>query len=192
MPLPIIADVFRCAINLSDPSGGSATNILHFGAGGGATASDIAHAIDDEAATTHPWQYVANTFADCIIEVTPLDGATAPFVLTSANIAGTQSGTKLYEAAAVVKLTTALRGREHRGRSFIGPLTEGSVAAGALDPGTRSGLETAFQDWQAAVEANIGGNLKVASYKLSTAENVVSATVGPFQRTQRRRLQRVT
>lgn len=191
MPLPVISNAYRCAMIQQGPSGALATTVFHFGAGG-TTATDVADSIDNALLAGNPWSFVSSLFTSGIIEVTALDGVSASVQKPTARLAGTQSGQTLFEAAAVIKFLTALRGREHRGRIFIGPLTESSVDEGVIDSGTVSGLQSAIEDFTADLEATLGGSMKVASYKLGSVENVISFLVTPQQRTQRRRLKRVT
>lgn len=191
MPLPVIADVFRCALTITTNTGGSTTNVLHFGSGS-VSASEMADAIQAALTSDNPWAYVSSDFVNGSVAVTPLDGSSATFEKPVAELVGTQGGQTLFEAAMVVKLSTAQRGASHRGRVFIGPLTEDSVNEGFIAGSTVAGFQTAFENWVSGVQSAIGGNLKVASYKLSTAANVLGILTTNQQRTQRRRLVRVT
>lgn len=190
-PLPVIADVYRCAVTLLGTNGATATNVFHVGSGA-TTAIDVAHAIDGDPDGNNPWQYCSDLFASASISVIKLDGTSAEVTTFADHILGTQSGQVLYEASAVIKLLTELRGKEHRGRMFIGPLTESTVAGGILAGSSVSGLVDGMTAWKSNLEDEIGGNLKVASYKLGTATNVSSFFVENVQRTQRRRLRRIT
>lgn len=190
-PLPVIADVYRCAVTLLGSGGQTATNVFHVGSGA-TTAIDVANAIDGDPDGHNPWQFCSALFESARIDVIKLDGTSAEVSKIAEHILGTQAGQVLFESSALIKLMTDLRGKEHRGRMFIGPLTEESVSAGVLGGSVVTGIAAAMGAWKSNLEDEIGGNLKVASYKLGTASNVTSTLTENVQRTQRRRLRRVT
>jgi hypothetical protein len=94
------------------------------------------------------------------------------------------------QAACCVSWRTLTAGRSHRGRNYIGPLTVDWVNATAADLITISKRDTMFG---AATEfiadlASLGFPLVVASYKLSSAENVSSVVINTKICTQRKRV----
>jgi hypothetical protein len=191
MPLPVIADVYRCAVTLLGVDGTTATNVFHFGSGA-TSETALADSIDTLRGGVTPWDFASDVYDRSKISIEKLDGVSAAFERNCVNIKGTQSGQILYEAAAVIKLTTAVRGRSARGRMYIGPLTEATVAGGVVNGGTVTALDTAFEDWVTGVEGDIGGNFKIVSYLHSTAQNLTGHLTETQQRTQRRRLRRKT
>ena len=192
MALPVIADVFRCALTLTGSALGSSTNVFHISAPG-ATATDVANGIDTAAASGDPWSNVASSFGAPQVVVTPLDGVSGSHAQILSNVTPGIGGSVLYESALVIKLGTGFSGREHRGRMFIGPLTEDHVSAGVIDSAVVSDEFTQITDFITALNGlAIPMDLGVASYKLSTWSSVTSIIVTGQQRTQRRRLRRVT
>lgn len=192
MPLPVIADVFRCAVTLTGSGLQSATNVFHISAPG-ATASDVADGINSAAGAGDPWAGVNAVMTDASITVTPLDGVSGSHIQGANLIVPGAGGQPLFEASMVAKFATGLAGREHRGRMFIGPLSEDQVNAGVVLDTLVAGTLDAITDWIADLNGQaIPKDLVVASYKLSTASSVTSVTVTQQQRTQRRRLRRVT
>lgn len=189
MPLPVIADVFRCSFEWTNSDTGlSATNVMHF-ANSGATPADIAADIDASVTATM-WSPCDNHSHVREIDITPLDGTsvTFPFVTGSgAKYSGQQTSHSIVpQACSLIKLLTAKRGRSYRGRVYIPWTSEDGMTNGHTDPANVAILNTAWHDFWTAMSA-AGSPLVIASYKLATAENVIASVCETFLATQRKR-----
>jgi len=124
------------------------------------------------------------------LTVTPLDGSSASLVVPtdlSTKWQGAGSPAEIVpQVAALIKFTTALRGRSHRGRVFLPWCCETTLADGKLLTSTRDVLNTNWltfiQGMQTALITPV-----VASYKLATAAAVMSHQAELVTATQRRR-----
>jgi hypothetical protein len=91
-------------------------------------------------------------------------------------------------AAALLKLTTAVRGRSFRGRAFVGPLTSAAVNGDRISSGTIAAIGTAFGTLQTSLAALTPGSaVRVASRKLGTGNDVTGFGVEILPAYQRRR-----
>lgn len=187
--LPIIADVFRCAINWNNGSGQLAENVIHVRAPG-KTPTQVATAIDTHTAP-NMFLSVANIALAPNVDVTPLDGSTATSRHALAHWLGTAAGEPIPQVAAIVTFHTALRGRSHRGRLYL-PFTSENRVGGGLwtDPANPPAASLAWANWIAGNVVD-GFHLVVASYLHSTSQDVTDATVQNYLATQRRRQERV-
>lgn len=191
-PLPVIANTFRCALIGRTYQGVKSVNVFHVEAAT-ADVTDIADALRDAAENRELMSGKPGSSTPNRLDITPLDGTSGlqsftvqedQFTSTSATTAET-----VPEAAAVVQFHTALRGPAHRGRMFIGPLAEASIANGFLVGDTQGDLAAAWNDyWQVLLGLTPTIGLVVASYELEEATNLSSITVAPGVATQRRRL----
>jgi hypothetical protein len=184
----VIADVWRVAFELASVSGRVATNILNvFSTAGDAT--ELGDTLESAIPSVNPWSYVSSGYDVPSLSITPLDGVSSATAHSCPQIAGTQSGQTVPEAAACIGLQTGVRGPQARGRIYIGPLTESSIDTGQIQSGTLAGLLTAMDafinDLAAASPAILVG---VASYKHAIWRPVTSFRVDSFQTTQVRRL----
>lgn len=198
MALPIIANTVRVAVEGRTEQGTQWANILHFRHVGGApSAGDIANLITEvDKLYTGPsygggatfWSGVAvNGAVLDNIKVTPLDGVSATTV-SNVNQAGADAADPLPAGAALV-LThrTGLRGRNHRGRTYIAALGEGfNVASGNPDAASVSNYLSQWSQLRTALAA-VQWEFVVASYKDSAATAVVSTGAQTRWRSQRRR-----
>jgi hypothetical protein len=119
-------------------------------------------------------------------------GAPGPQISVAVTKAGTGSLDFIPQQAMVCKWITATGGRSARGRSYFGPLGEGSTTAGRL-------VDTAYNALQAAADAvvaayGVGGTetadftIGVWSRKLSTFYPITAAAARRIAYTQRRRI----
>ena len=190
MPLlPVIANIHRCAILIEDPTAQRAVNVLHI-RGTGLTAEQVADNLD-AALDGNMYGAMSSTCHLRLLTVTPLDGVSASFskVIDHAG-AGPDVGF-IPQVAALVKLQTALRGREHRGRVFMPFTSEGSVANGQVAVLVVASIQSAWDDFVA--DLTLGASechLVVASYKLASAEDVTTVLAEHQTATQRRRQER--
>lgn len=190
MPLPVISDVFRVALEWS-PSGlisKPATNVMHFKAAG-LTESDIYTALDG-AVTANMWAHTSTGVGVAHVAVQKLDGSSAGSIFATgapSKWVGTHSSSDLFPAGAVVaKFGTAKRGRSYRGRAYLPWVCEAAQAFGNVDGTVLTNMNTAWATWLSTMHggAAVPG---VASYKLSTFEPITSVVVEPLLATQRRR-----
>jgi hypothetical protein len=189
--LPIIADVFRVAMNWTEPGGQTATNVMHFrDVAGGNTASDLMTALDAHV-TANMWLAVFTGAVVTDVAITPLDGtsATDHFQPATPSHWTGQNGADFVPAgSAILKLATTKRGRSHRGRVFLPFLPESSQTKGVLDSTQEAATTTNWTTFLHALEgATPAWDWVVASYKLATADAVVVVSCEPMIATQRRR-----
>lgn len=197
MPLPIIADTIRGAIEGHCANQHHWANVMHFRKTGALTFAAAIALLDPILFATYntasgggqPWKAYAPTAAGVErAEYTPLDGTSATTVVTH-----TLAGTGVAEAlpasvSLVVTLRTALRGRSHRGRVYTGPYAEDSNTALGVPLGaTLTGVQLQWADLITRL-VGTGVSMVVASYKLATSENVTAVTTDSRWDTQRRRL----
>lgn len=190
--LPVITDVFRVALNWTDGAGQNAVNVIHLDCGGSADATAVMELLDDVVAS-NLWPSVATGCHVNEVAITPLDGSSATQHFTPGtpgNWTG-GAGSAEYEPqiAAIVKLTTAHRGRSHRGRIYLPFTAESVVSKGALDSTIAGDLTTAWTAFGAALgtDPTTPSSFVVASYKLASADAVVSFFGETETGTQRRR-----
>lgn len=197
MPLPVIADTMRVAIEGKLANGHNWANILHFRKASGVSFA-TAIAVLDPALVSHlqtavgggqTWKNSATTAASVqAIRYTPLDGASATVVNTHI-IAGASAGEALPgNTALVITLRTASRGRSFRGRVYQAPFNETQNAATGVPVSAEvAGVAAQWNGLLTNLVAT-GVSLVVASYKLALATNVATCTVDGRWDTQRRRL----
>jgi hypothetical protein len=191
-PLPVITDVFRCAIDWSSAAGFSPTtaeNVIHIKASG-KTAAQVAAALDGD---TDPNMFlsIASSASAPTVTITPLDGTSATVQFPLTTWLGTAAGEFVPAVAAVLSLYTGVRGRSHRGRIFLPFTAENRMANGFFsDPTNPPAMAAAWLEW--AQDLLVGGFLlSVASYKLHTSDTVTSIIGRQAFATQRRRQERL-
>ena len=193
-PLPVLTDVFRCVLRYT-AAGQNAVNVMHIQSTSTATPSDIYTAFD-AAWTTNQLAYAANTAHLNQIDITPLDGVTATqsFSLGGSKYVGGADVADYKPAEAVmVKLTTALRGRSHRGRLFLPFPARDATSDGIINPTTQGVMATAWGTFVSTLNGDSSPgpyNLVVASYKLPAATVVETLSIENEIGTQRRRQSR--
>lgn len=190
MPLPIITNIYRVALNWTGPGGQHAVNVMHFSRAG-SNAAAVASAID-ASVTSAMWTDVQNGWSVTSLEVTPLDGSSATYTLavTGAKWTGTTAGDFTPGAAALVSLRTNLRGRSHRGRIYRPGIAEASQTNGQLTTGSVATTQTAWNTFLTTV-TTAGATPVVASYLHQTADAVTSYLCELVLGTQRRRQTRL-
>lgn len=187
MPLPVIADTYRVALEWTGPGGLRAVNVLHLTA----AASDPAGVWSDldASVTASMWNHTTSAVAVTRVVITKLDGSTASFIAapTGAKWAGSTAAGDLEVApSAIVSLRTALRGPRNRGRLYLPFPAEANVANGLLNSAVVTGMNTAWSTFRVAI-ATAGSPMTVASYVGATATAVLTATAESQLATQRRR-----
>lgn len=190
-PLPTIADVFRCALVWGGSGGQSAVNVMHISAPG-ATASGVRDALEAHV-TSGMWSTVATGASVKKLEVTPLDGASGGIeYVTSGGAKWTGNGGADYSpgVAAIIKLSTGLRGRSNRGRLFLPFTTEQDILGGLIDDSIVVAVSSAWDTFANALVADDMA-LGVASYKNSNWHQAVAIALEKIVATQKRRIDRV-
>jgi len=186
VPLPVIDEVARVAFNWSAGSQ-HAVNVMHFSTGG-ATASAVADALEANV-TSDMWAIIYSGATIASLDVTILDSEAATHHHDTSGPpqwGGGVGGQHVPQVAAIIKLTTPVRGRSSRGRVFLPFIAEASIENGlitSVDAGTMQDGWTAFRN---AMDAD-GFGLVVASYKLEVATDVSACTLELQTGTQRRR-----
>jgi hypothetical protein len=189
MPLPVIADVYRCALNWSEGGPDVAHNVIHLRAL--ATDVDGVFSALDETVTHDMWRPAPSDFVISSVTITKLDGTGLGFVFPTDGTAKWQGngGTQwIPNEAAIVTLRTNIGGRRGRGRVYI-PCSEDNVANGRITSATTTALQS---NWEAFVlaldEATVPAALVVASYTHHDDHLVNRVTAQPIAGSQRRRL----
>lgn len=194
MPLPVIEDVYRCAIDWSNVDGRTATNVLHVdapGANEAAVAAQLANSF-----TADMWNTVGGTGLIQQLTVTKLDGtpdgrfygrqALIDMGATELTLAGGGSEAYIPQASALIKETTGATGRSGRGRVFLPWLGETESVNGAIAPNTRDAATAAWVAFANDLVAETMA-LVIASYTHSTASQVLALFCESYSATQRRR-----
>lgn len=185
MPLPVIADTYRVAVLWKETGLGlNAVNVLHL-LKSVTTASAIAGVLDANV-TAGMWANCHGQYTAQSLHVTPLDGASATFILavSGAKWTGGGTGDLIPSQAPLVSLRSNFRGPRHRGRLYL-PAPSESTSANGLLPSVAT-VQTAWNTWLAAMIA-AGAQPVIASYKFATQVPVSSILVENALATQRRR-----
>jgi hypothetical protein len=188
MPLPVIDDVFRCAVSYHIGTAPLA-NVFHVH-GTGVFANDVAAAVHTAYGETDslPTLQIDSAEYEEVI-VTPLDGVGASAAADMTDILGTQTGQgATVQAALLTSFYTDSRGRSFRGRFYLG----GIDAASASADGTQwdqTLVDQAVDRWGTFSNSlNTSGlTLVVASYTLELATLVTQITPRKYIGTIRRR-----
>jgi hypothetical protein len=189
--LPVIPNVFRVALNWTGAGGQIAVNVIHvLDNTAAATTDDIEDALDT-AAGGSLWAPVVPSASVTDIAVTPLDGvhATDHFAPGTPSHWVGQNGTDFVpQVAVILKLSTGLRGRSHRGRVFLPFIEEGGIQNGLLDSTTAANMTTSWSSFKTSLPTGTPSlEWVVASYKLGTAPVVTNVVCETVLATQRRR-----
>lgn len=194
-PLPVIGNCVRVTLNWSDVVGVTPRNVLHL-----ITASvdgeEIGAALD-EVFQDNPdaFQTVSTAALLQSYSILPLDGssATQEVQALGTDVTGGASGETLPAAAAVISFRTPQRGPRGRGRLYLGPMGEASLANGIVVESYRN---SAVSSWQAIAAAlpstSITASLGVASYVHAEVNGVTSISMRPAAGTVRRRQNQLT
>jgi hypothetical protein len=190
--LPVIAQTFRCALNWRSSAGQIAVNVIHIHtAAAGKSAADVFENLNDDMGS-NAWLTVSSTAVVESVSITPLDGvsATVTFAPTvPAHWTGGQAGDFSPATSTLIKETTSLRGRSHRGRIYLPFTGESVMSNGIIDPTTVATMSTEWNALQGvlAADALTPMSICVASYKLATQIAVDTFFVEGVAATQRRR-----
>lgn len=189
-PLPVIDNCIRVTWNFNTYLGVTPRIVHHF----------LTTSVDEVEFGTALWENVPGalfapmheSFEPTSISVIALDGVQATAIVPRPAGVTTDlcqaSGQIIPAASALVSLRTQIRGPKGRGRSYIGPITEGTCSDGVLDNSWIIDLQDAWD----ALPAAIGGmepaaGLCIASYVHEEAHLVQSIVAERTLATQRRR-----
>lgn len=193
MPLPVIANVFRVALEWAPaPSGVSAVNTFHVRSDAPADAGDVLGQVQGRLDDHHDmWLPLHTGSAIARVSVLPLDGSTATVFGTGPSGLGSGSGADSPASAFIMSIATGQRGPRGRGRIYIGPCTEDAIGNGGSDGAMRATMQTAWNDFATDLDA-FGGpvavHFGVASYVHadfhSSSALVVESLLGTMRRRQ--------
>lgn len=189
--LPVIEDVFRCAIRSISAGSGYAYNVINVrattltqGQVGAALATLVANG-------DSPWtNAMANVASTQDVTVTPLDGVSSAITYPITGGAGANTSESLVASSLIVSLRTGLRGPRNRGRIYIPFTAETIVDGGYVNATPLGAIRTGMNAWLTELDT-AGMQLVVASYKYGTYHLVESAIVEQLLATQRRRQDRL-
>jgi len=188
--LPVIANVFRVTLEWNTVNGVTPRNVMHFKDGSGA--ASVTGVLNTVKSHFQADQFLAMKDSYQITSVTgiKLDGSSGSVTVDStaaANNTGGSTGAIIPAESAVIKLATGLRGRDNRGRVFVGPVTENSSEAGLLVESIRTAMTGAWVDFAIAMAGdNIA--LGVASYRHTHWNQVLDLVCRSRVGSTRRRL----
>jgi hypothetical protein len=161
---------------------------MHFSAPG-KTATDVYNALNANV-TTAMWDQTLTTIGIQEVDITKLDGSSATQSFATglaAKWSGAQGAQDIIpQVCALVKFTTSLRGRSHRGRIFLPAPGESVCSNGLLNLANQSAMQLDWDTWLTNM-TTAGVTPVVASYKLDTAQAIISLVVERDLATQRRR-----
>jgi hypothetical protein len=189
MPIPVIADVFRCTLDWTGTSPMTPVNVFHIECPGG-NESDVAAGIEASWVGSM-FDQVSSAFAFSFVSIMPLDGVSpaTPFPVTSHT--GGAGGQPIPNQAQVLSIKTSQKGPRGRGRLYLGPITEDNVTGGYMVAATNNTIAAAWQTFANNLIANSPTmSLGVASYVHADFHQASIIGSGPKAGSQRRRLRR--
>lgn len=190
MPLPTIADVYRCTVLWDPVAGLSPRNIFHIRTASGDVTA-IGAAINDafDTLSDNMWRGLGSGFEATSLDILPLDGSTATVsVGLDPSWVGGAGGELSPASAVVVSLHSEQRGSRGRGRLFVGPVGETSMENGQVLAATQTEMAEMWGAFIAALpEASPSLELVIASYAHADAHAVTSVRIDTLLGTQRRR-----
>lgn len=192
MPLPVIENVYRVALEFTNNSGGHSTNVLHVRTLM-ANVDEIAIALD-AATVADMWYPLATPYHLDSWNLTPLDGVSPTFTLpASSGNNGNGGNVSSNATAAVLKLSTGIRGPRGRGRLFIGPAGESVCESGEVSSVARESAVEGWNTWGSTLFALDPDPIEfvVASYTHEDANSVVNISMDARLGNQRRRQRQV-
>lgn len=190
MPLPVITNVFRVALEWGGgiAGGSNPVNVMHFlDSLGGQDENALNTALNAHWSSTQQ-TCTATALAATTMVITALNGTSGSQTYVSANArwVGETGGQYIPASSSLIKLTTPLRGRSHRGRLFLPGLGEAAQDGGIVSAGLVTACNTAWASFLTAMNT-ANWPMQVASYKLATSATVTHAVCQSMAATQRRR-----
>lgn len=169
IPLPVIPDTFRCALRWTASGGQTAVNVMHIGtAVSGKTPLQVFTCLDAHV-TEAMWDTAGGSASIGSVDITKLDGTSATVTFPTGSPAKWSTagaGDYVPALAAILKLQTGLRGRNHRGRLFLPFVGEANNVNGAMPTAEATAVTAAWHTFQLAIiaDATTSCDLVVASY----------------------------
>jgi hypothetical protein len=190
MPLPVIADVHRVALEWTTTTVAKpAVNVFNMHFVGDPAAL---FAVIDSHVTRAMWSCVTDqNFVDNVV-ITPLDGASAGQIFSTGGATkwtGLAAGEPIPQASCLLTLGTGLRGPRHRGRLYLPYLSESAQTSGQINAGVRANTDAAWLAFYTACLADLAV-LGVASYKHADFHAAAYILTRQYSGTQRRRQRR--
>lgn len=190
MALPVIDDVFRVTWNFQSYDGITPRIVQHYRTST-ANGQDVGLALWD-AVVDNLFLPMHESFEPTSLSLIRLDGTSATVVVprpvdVTANLCA-GDGQIIPASAAVMSWRSLVRGPKGRGRSYIGPVTEGANENGMLVGDSLTELPAAWGSFYVALgeqDPSIGP--VVASYVHEEAYLIQGASLSEVLGTQRRR-----
>jgi hypothetical protein len=188
-PLPTITDTYRVSLSWRHAATGQiAVNVIHVRKT--ATTATAIAALVDAAFQIDQWATVSSGASIIDIAVTPLDGSSVTVHRTpTGHVTGETAGDMEPAVSCVTSFYSAKRGRSYRGRFYAPFFAESDGANGSTSASGALAVSVAWAAFATALGA--GAKHVVASYKHSTAEDIITYVTVPALGTQRRRQTRV-
>jgi hypothetical protein len=187
-PLPVIANVYRCAIEWRTAAGQTAVNVLNIFSTT-RTATQIAGDLGAHVAT-HQFDAVSSDWSAQTVVVTPLDGTSAGQPHALANWVGAGDPEFVPAAAVLISVRTPTRGPKARGRIYLPGASESHISDGLVDTTANANMQIAWDTWRVDMDA-AGSSVGVASYKHAAFYLATAITAERPLATQRRRQSRL-
>jgi hypothetical protein len=193
MPLPVVANLYLCKLhwNVTGAPRAMVNDLFLHDDAGGHTGNDVYNAID-AAVTRTLWQNVNSSAVVDKVVTTKLDGSAASIDhSTGSPIKWTGAGgtDMILQGSQVVTLRTGFRGRSRRGRIYLPAIAEDTQVSGVIDATRTATCQGAWDTFRAALKT-AGYPIHVCSRLHNDSIEIVSCTVQPFLKTQRRRARR--
>lgn len=199
IPLPVIPNTFRVSLiwNLTNPVH-VPVNVIHIRATStGVTPGGVMSGLEGSV-TANMWASVWSAVGINTVNIIPLDGTSATSTFTTsggAKWSGAVAGEGTPQVAALIKLGTGLRGRNHRGRVYLPYTAEGANGGGILIAPYQANLQTGWSTFQTNLNAlgPVPLELGVASYMRdhggtgASFQKATAITAELYTATQRRR-----
>lgn len=191
MPLPVIANVYRCSLVFNRVVGVKPVNVFHVRL---AASSETAIGTKIVASlSSNMLRPMSSSFGIDHVTVLQLDGTSAGLDFPVTGVVGQTAGDIIPAGAALISLRTAVRGPRGRGRVYVGPICEAAQANGILDPTTVGAMTTAWSTFLGALNTGTTPMEPViASYKHLNANLIVNSHCDSLIATQRRRQRQLT
>lgn len=195
--LPTIPNVIRCSVQGLLPNGRQWVNVIHV-LKPTATSYAVAittidplivnlYTVNHTGGGVSMFSQMVNTLKMASIAYLPLDGTSASTILAHSISAVSTSQVLPHQTALVVTAQTGLRGPQHRGRTFLPPMTEdqndvNGVPLATMLPGLQHNWDGFLADMTAATMFPV-----VASYKHVSQAIITNYIVRSKWATRRKR-----
>jgi len=188
-PLPVIPGVIRAAFRWTSPNfTRAAVNVMHFREA--SEDIDALWASIDANVTAAMWNQTHSNNAIVDVTFTTLNGISGSVVKTTGSPSkwkgNNTPGDVTAQVAALIKVSTASRGRSYRGRVYLPWVLESENDSGTYNSTARTAQTTAWNTFRTAMAA-ANHELGIASYKLAQFAPATQCTAEILLATQRLR-----